>query len=96
MAKVHHSQALSEPPLKPWVSLQRDGTVLCGHCTCEAGLGESVIVMPLTELYDPRHRKSASERMVRCEDAFIDTGHTRTGSTSGGRDTTTGTVKAMA
>uniref|UniRef100_A0AAV2M0R5 Uncharacterized protein n=1 Tax=Knipowitschia caucasica TaxID=637954 RepID=A0AAV2M0R5_KNICA len=67
MAKVHHSQALSEPPLKPWVSLQKDGTVLCGHCTCKAGLGE-----PLTELYNPHHRKlSASDLMVKCDDAFI-------------------------
>ncbi|XP_051805909.1 uncharacterized protein LOC127530192 isoform X1 [Acanthochromis polyacanthus] len=40
MAKVHHSQSLSEAPLKPWVSLKKDGTVTCGHCTCKAGLGE--------------------------------------------------------
>ncbi|XP_049912491.1 uncharacterized protein LOC126397620 [Epinephelus moara] len=40
MAKVHHSQALSATQLKPWVSMKKDGTVLCGHCTCKAGLGE--------------------------------------------------------
>ncbi|KAG1930536.1 hypothetical protein F2P79_022206 [Pimephales promelas] len=40
MAKVHHSQSLSETQLQPWVSLKKDGTVLCGHCTCKAGLGE--------------------------------------------------------
>lgn len=40
MAKVHHSQALTATKLKPWVSLRKDGTVVCGHCTCKAGLGE--------------------------------------------------------
>ncbi|KAL2079816.1 hypothetical protein ACEWY4_025560 [Coilia grayii] len=40
MSQVHHSQALSAPKLKPWVVVKKDGTVLCGHCTCKAGLGE--------------------------------------------------------
>nr|XP_055049692.1 uncharacterized protein LOC129435407 [Misgurnus anguillicaudatus]XP_055049693.1 uncharacterized protein LOC129435407 [Misgurnus anguillicaudatus] len=37
---VHHSQSLSETQLQQWVSLKKDGTVLCGHCTCKAALGE--------------------------------------------------------
>ncbi|XP_060784112.1 uncharacterized protein LOC132890853 isoform X2 [Neoarius graeffei] len=37
---VHHSCALSAEQLKPWAVIQKDGTVLCGHCTCQAGLGE--------------------------------------------------------
>ncbi|XP_073727763.1 uncharacterized protein [Misgurnus anguillicaudatus] len=37
---VHHSQSLSETQLQQWVSLKKDGTVLCGHCTCKVGLGE--------------------------------------------------------
>lgn len=37
---MHHSQKLSQPALLPWVAVQDDGTILSGHCTCMAGLGE--------------------------------------------------------
>ena len=40
MAHVKHSQKLSAPSLKPWIALERSGTVVCAHCTCMAGLGE--------------------------------------------------------
>ncbi|XP_063078742.1 uncharacterized protein LOC134468800 [Engraulis encrasicolus] len=38
--QVHHSCALTSEVLKPWAVIQKDGRVLCGHCTCKAGLGE--------------------------------------------------------
>lgn len=31
---------MSAAQLKPWVFVKRDGIVVCGHCTCKAGLGE--------------------------------------------------------
>ena len=41
IGKVNHSFSLSSPPLKPWVIINKNGTVVCGHCTCMAGLGET-------------------------------------------------------
>lgn len=32
---------LSEPPLKPWLAAQQDGTIITGHCDCKAGLSEA-------------------------------------------------------
>ncbi|KAM9365153.1 uncharacterized protein KZ484_011342 isoform 1-T1 [Pholidichthys leucotaenia] len=40
-AQVHHSQKMSDPPLKPWVIMNQDGVILSSHCTCMAGLGET-------------------------------------------------------
>ena len=40
-AKVRHSQSLQDPFLLPWVCAEDNGTVLCAHCTCMAGLGEA-------------------------------------------------------
>ena len=28
-------------PLLPWIAANKDGTVLCSHCTCMAGSGEA-------------------------------------------------------
>ena len=39
-ALVKHSQSLSLPSLKVWVSVKQSGEVLCAHCTCMAGAGE--------------------------------------------------------
>ena len=39
-ASVKHSQSLSATPLKLWVAIKSDGTILCAHCTCMAGLGD--------------------------------------------------------
>ncbi|KAK7889045.1 hypothetical protein WMY93_024605 [Mugilogobius chulae] len=39
--RVHHSQRLNDPQLKPWVVARKDGVVLGAHCNCTAGLGES-------------------------------------------------------
>ncbi|XP_014661478.1 PREDICTED: uncharacterized protein LOC106804701 isoform X2 [Priapulus caudatus] len=41
LSKVLHSQRLSEPPLQVWVICEKDGCVVCGHCNCMAGLGET-------------------------------------------------------
>ena len=35
-----HSQSLNEKPLYAWVVAEKEGTILTGHCTCRAGLGE--------------------------------------------------------
>ena len=40
-AKVRHSQSVSSKNLEPWVAVNSDGSVLCAHCTCKAGLGEA-------------------------------------------------------
>ena len=40
-AKVRHSQSPKAPPLLPWVAANSDGTIVCSHCTCMAGLGEA-------------------------------------------------------
>ena len=39
-AKVRHSQTVSVSSISPWVAAERNGTILCAHCTCMAGLGE--------------------------------------------------------
>jgi len=41
IATVKHSQSLSAVPLKVWVAIKSEGTILCAHCTCMAGLGEA-------------------------------------------------------
>ncbi|KAK7106644.1 hypothetical protein V1264_017874 [Littorina saxatilis] len=38
---MFHSQSLCEKPLKPWVIIEEDGTVLTAHCNCMAGIAES-------------------------------------------------------
>ena len=38
---MKHSQRVSATPLKPWIAVEKVGTVLCAHCTCMAGLGEA-------------------------------------------------------
>ena len=40
-AKVRHSQSMKAAPLLPWIAANKNGTVLCSHCTCMAGLGEA-------------------------------------------------------
>ena len=41
LAKVRHSQSISSKHLEPWVAVNSNGSVLCAHCTCKAGLGEA-------------------------------------------------------
>lgn len=40
-AKVRHSQSVAKTALCPWIAAKKEGTVLCSHCTCMAGLGEA-------------------------------------------------------
>ena len=40
-AHGRHSQRLSATPLRPWVAVEKIGSVLCAHCNCMAGLGEA-------------------------------------------------------
>ena len=40
IGNVNHSYALSATPLHPWVVVKSSGVVVCGHCTCMAGLSE--------------------------------------------------------
>ena len=39
--KVHHSYSVSPLPLQPWIIAKHNGAVVCGHCTCMPGLGET-------------------------------------------------------
>ena len=41
LASVRHSQRLSGGLLMPWIVAKTEGTIICGHCTCMAGLGEA-------------------------------------------------------
>ena len=41
LVQVKHSQRVSATPLKPWIAVEKVGTVLCAQCTCMAGLGEA-------------------------------------------------------
>ena len=36
-----HSQRLRETALKPWLVAEKTGKILCAHCNCMAGLGET-------------------------------------------------------
>lgn len=38
---VLHSFALNEPPLRPWVLIQLNGTILAAHCNCAIGILEA-------------------------------------------------------
>ena len=38
--KIRHSQTVSAQPAHSWVAAQTNGTIICAHCTCMAGLGE--------------------------------------------------------
>ena len=39
--QVKHIQKMTSPPLRPWIGVQYDGTVICAHCNCMAGAGEA-------------------------------------------------------
>lgn len=41
LSNVRHSYAASKAPLRPWVLVDSNGTVLVAHCTCMAGLAET-------------------------------------------------------
>ena len=63
IARVRHSQKLSDTPVKPWIAALQNGTVLCAHCTCMAGLGEAcshVAALLFTMEANTRYRNSVS------------------------------------
>jgi len=39
--QVRHSQKLNEAPLRCWIICEETGDILCAHCTCMAGIGET-------------------------------------------------------
>ena len=40
-AKVRHSRRINDPSVPLWILTEKDGTIICAHCTgCMAGLGE--------------------------------------------------------
>ena len=41
IGRVRHSYAANKTPLRPWVLVRCNGTVIVGHCTCMAGLAET-------------------------------------------------------
>ena len=41
IGKVRHRYAANKTPLRPWVLVRCNGTVLVAHCTCMAGLAET-------------------------------------------------------
>ena len=40
LGRVKHSQRMNDVSLRPWVIVERDGSINSGHCTCMAGIGE--------------------------------------------------------
>ena len=40
-ASVKHLQRLSIAHVKAWVATEQNGTIICAHCNCTAGLGEA-------------------------------------------------------
>ena len=50
IGKVHHSYS-SKTPSRPWVIIKPSGSVVCGHCTCMAGQGETCSHIVGTVLY---------------------------------------------
>lgn len=41
IGSVKHSQRLSSTSCKAWVAARNEGSILCAHCSCMAGLGEA-------------------------------------------------------
>ncbi|XP_065658127.1 uncharacterized protein LOC136082640 [Hydra vulgaris] len=39
--RVKHSQKMNDVPLHPWIISEKSGNIVCAHCNCLAGLGES-------------------------------------------------------
>ena len=68
-ANVKHSQKLSASPLKPWIAAETNGTIMCAHCTCMAGLGEvcshiSAVLFAVD--YNTRMKNSTSATSLPC------------------------------
>lgn len=69
-AKVRHSQTVSSLPLDSWVAVEKDGTVICAHCTCMAGLGEAcshIAAVLLALDARTRHNEEAACTSLPCQ-----------------------------
>lgn len=69
--KVKHSQRLSTEPLRPWVAVEKDSLVVCGHCNCVAGLGEAcshISALLFTLDANSQVKKSMSCTSLPCSD----------------------------
>ena len=69
LGKVGHSQAVNAPYLRTWVGAEENGTVLCAHCTCMAGLGEAcshVAALLFAAIYTAERANNASCTSVPC------------------------------
>lgn len=65
-ARVRHSQRTTDPFLVPWLITEKSGSVICGHCTCMAGLGEvcshvSALLFALEATVKLRNGKTVTE-----------------------------------
>ena len=40
-AHVRHSQSVTQAQLRPWFAAEKSGTIICAHCSCMVGLGET-------------------------------------------------------
>lgn len=73
--KVNHSQRLREKPLHCWISVRSDGIVLCGHCTCMAGLGEICshvgAVLFMMEDWNRKSQDLEDVSVILCNSIFI-------------------------
>ena len=58
------SLRVSEPPLRVWVAMRKDGSVAFGHCTCMAGLEESCSHVGATLWYIETGSRRNQERSV--------------------------------
>lgn len=41
IGKVRHSYAASKTPVRPWILVRSNGSIIVAHCTCMAGLAET-------------------------------------------------------
>ena len=67
-ARVRHPQQVSVTPVKPWVTAEKNETVICAHCTCMAGLGEacSHISALMFVLEANTNRQKTSHALLNC------------------------------
>ena len=63
-ARVRHSQSVSAALLQPWVAAETNGTIICAHCTCMAGLGEAC--SHIAALLFAQESRSKFEKDVAC------------------------------
>jgi len=68
--QVMHSQRLRETPLKPWLIADKSGKIICGHCNCMAGLGETCTHVSALLFYIDTKVRVRDSRTVTQEAAY--------------------------